>query len=219
MRSSGELTPSLVTAVKGNGKINTHHANQDQGSFVLYSDGKMILIDPGYFEDTADKHSLSLIGSNATTLNPRGEAPIMQASERGDLRTMTVDATAAYATTDPKTKQTTALAHRVRRLFVQVGDQALITLDDIQPTNPNDPITVRWQAGVPVKIDQNQAAFSHEKGQVFLQTFGPSLTLQATPRQFSKDWVYKKAGVPWTTVSGTYQADGKLPLITVITRV
>ncbi len=50
MRSEPVLKPSLMTAVKGNGVVNTHHANQDQGSFLLYAHGDCLLIDPGYFE-------------------------------------------------------------------------------------------------------------------------------------------------------------------------
>jgi hypothetical protein len=215
MRSDGkQLVPAMVTAVKGKGAESTHHANQDQGSFVFYADGEMILLDPGYFEDSPQSHSLPLIGDIKTmNLDPKVLCPLSEVWESGVVRSMTVDSTAAY---NSGKNEKNPLALRVRRTFVQVGQGALVILDDVRPKDPSAEITAQYQVGVPAEIFGSRALLKGSAGPIQLQTFGPEVQLTATPREFSKDWVFKKAGIPWTTLRGSHRADR--PLITVLSR-
>jgi hypothetical protein len=217
MRSEGDrLVPRLLTGVKGNGKFNTHHANADQGSFVLHANGEAYLIDPGYFEGKAAQHSLPLIGDH-TNLIPTAFAPIQDAWEKGDVRSMTVDATAAHGA-NAKDKHP-ASAKSVRRVFVQAGERALVVLDDVVPNDPGAVIHTRFQVGQPLVVKGSQAVLTGAKGTVTITTDGPAIAFTATPREFAKngsvDWVFGKSGVPWQTLEGTYPADPAKPLITV----
>ncbi|MCX8155955.1 MAG: heparinase II/III-family protein [Verrucomicrobiae bacterium] len=214
MRSEGDrFIPRLVTGVKGNGRLNTHHAQQDQGSFVLYAHGEAFLIDPGYFEGEATKHSLPLIGTNRS-LNPTAHAPILDAWESGDLRSMTVDATAAYG--GRSGQGTPSSAKSVRRIFVQVGALALVVLDEVVPGETGADIHAQYQIGQPVKVEGAQAVLTGAQGTVTLTTDGPPMTLRVTPRQFSREWVFTQTKVPWQTLEGTYPADPATPLLTVL---
>jgi hypothetical protein len=216
LRSDGrQLLPRLVTGIKGKGPDSTHHANEDQGSFVFYADGEMILLDPGYFEQTAREHSLPLIGDpTKMTLNPTTPAKLEGAWEKGDWRSLAVDATDAYNTS----KKSPSVAERARRIFVQLGEKALVILDDTLPKEASLPITAQYQAGVPVTAEGSSATLEGKNGRVILQLFGPATTLNITPREFKKDWVFKQAGVPWNTLHATYTVDPERPLVSILRR-
>lgn len=217
LRSDGsQLVPLLVTGVKGKGLHSTHHANEDQGSFVFYAGGEAILIDPGYFEPEARQHSLPLIGDPRTmALDPTAPCPLSDAWESGSLRSVTVDSTAAYRR-GPNARS--PLAERVRRVFVQVGDEALVILDDIQPTDPQAMVTLQFQAGVPVTMQADgSVVFAAKAGPVVLRSHGSAVEYSVEQQTFHKDWVYAKLGVPWSTVSGTCRVDVERPLVSVLT--
>lgn len=217
LRSDGsQLAPALVTGVKGKGVHATHHANEDQGSFVLYAGGEAILIDPGYFEPEAQKHSLPVIGDPGTMrLDPTAPCPLSDLWEVGPLRSVTVDSTAAYRT-GPNAK--TPLAERVRRVFVQVADEALVVLEDIRPTDPEAPVTFQFQAGVPATAQPDgSVVFAGKAGPVVLRSHGTDVEFAVEPRSFKKDWVYATLEIPWNTVSGTCRIDGDRPLVSVLT--
>ncbi len=214
LRSDGKaLIPAMVTGVKGKGLLSTHHANEDQGSFVFYANGEMVLLDPGYFEQTAQKHSLPLIGDpEKMSLNATTPARLQNAWSQGKWRSVTVDATDAYN----QSKKSPPCASRVRRIFAQFGDSALVILDDVLPRDPAEEVTAQYQAGVPATVSRSETSLETKSGPVKLHLFGPDLTLAANPRIFSKDWIFKKSGVAWTTLRGAYHADDKIPLITVL---
>jgi len=215
MRSDGgQFIPRLVTAVKGKGEVSTHHAQQDQGSFVLYANGEMLLLDPGYFEGGATSHSLPLIGEpDGEALDPRAVCPITDVWEKGPLRSMTVDATAAYA---PGRARGQA-ARRARRVFVQVGEAATIVLDDTVPADGDARITAQYQAGFPAEVlPDGRAVVTGRCGTLTVATFGPPLKLAVTPREFSTQWVYFKKGIQWSTIRGSYAHDPARPLVTVL---
>lgn len=216
LRSDNAFKPRLVTAIKGNGKSNTHHANEDQGSFVLYADGQMVLLDPGYFESGADKHSLPTVGdAKKPVLDPRAFAPIVDVWEKGQIRSATVDASRAYVDREQKPAQRVT---RARRVFVQVAADALVVLEDILPVAADAPVTTRLQTGVAVEAKGPSATFTHPSGKVTLHSFGPALQFEATPRKWSKNWVYARSGVEWTTLAATYAADESKPVVMVFAR-
>jgi len=209
MRSDGKtVMPTLVTAVKGKGQLSTHHANQDQGSFVLQANGESLLIDPGYFQDGPANHSLPVIGDVATMkLDPKVVCPITHKFEAGDLRSLRVDATPAYLTT----------AKRAARVFVQVADRATVILDDTIPSDPKQPITTHFQAGFKAEAANNTARITGNNGELAITLFGPDITLKASPvREFKNSWVYRKRGITWQTISGAYTYDNAKPLVTVL---
>ena len=216
MRSDGkELTPLMVTGVKGKGPLSTHHGNEDQGSFVFYVNGEMILLDPGYFEETAQKHSLPMIGdAEKMTLSAITPALLSDIWEEGNRRSITVDATDAYNLS----KKSPPVAKRARRVFVQLGDKALVILDDTLPRDSNLRVTAQYQAGVPVDTATTSATLRGKSENVRLDLFGPPLQITSLPREFAKNWIYKRRGIPWTTLRAEYTADANRPLITVLRR-
>ena len=154
LRSSGKkLIPAMVTGVIGKGLLSTNHANEDQGSFVFYANRENILLDPGDFEQTALKHSLPLIGDpEKMSLNATTPARLQNAWSQGKWRSVTVDATDAYN----QSIKSPLCASRVRRIFAQFGDSALVILDDVLPSDPAEEVTAQYQAGVPATVSRSR---------------------------------------------------------------
>jgi hypothetical protein len=206
----------MATAIKGKGKDSSHHGDEDQGSFVFYKDGEILLFSPGYYEGEAEKHNLPTIGNEAEMkMDVRAYCPLGEVGEIGEFRTMDVDSTAAYNTGPNAAKP---LAERVVRHFVQIGAKALIVLDDVTPKDPNAAITAHYQAAVPVSISGGTAQLQGKKGNVTLHTFGPTLQLESKDRVYkTKDWnIGLKTGLPWTTVRGAYTMIPDKPLVNVL---
>ena len=214
LRSDGAFTPSMVVGVKGKGQLSTHHANADQGSFVLYARGRFFLIDPGYFDGEATDHSLPLIGTTpGVKLDGKAACPITDAWEAGQTRSMSVDATAAYVSTGGERP-----AKRVRRVLVLLADTALVTLDDVEPTDPAAKITAQYQTGFATMAKGRSLTVTAPGESLALTTFGPELSLEATPRVFKNDtWAFaKRPNVAWHSVRGIYSADPARPLVSVM---
>ena len=204
----------MVVGVKGKGQLSTHHANADQGSFVLYARGRFFLIDPGYFDGEATDHSLPLIGATpGVKLDGKAVCPLTDAWEAGQIRSMSVDATAAYVSTSGERP-----VRRVRRVLVLLGDTALVALDDVEPTDPGTTITAQYQTGFATVAKGGSLTVTAPGESLVLTTFGPELSLEATPRVFKNDtWAFaKRPNVAWHSVRGVYSADPARPLVSVM---
>jgi hypothetical protein len=99
-----------------------------------------------------------------------------------------------------------------------MGDPAVLVLADILPKN-GAVVTTQFQTAGPVQANGVTARLEGTNGDVTLQTFGPSLNFTVTPRTWSKDWIYKRSGVPWNTLSAGYQIDATKPAVAVFSRV
>jgi hypothetical protein len=197
----------LVVGVKGRDGATTHHAQEDLSGFTLDARGEALLIDPGYYQGNADKHSLPLIDGAGP--NRRGRALIEDATACQDWRTMTVDASDAY-----KDK-----AERMRRVLVMHKDEAVIVLDDIVP-KAGGRITHHLQCGTPANIDQGDASAAVVQGNqtwLTVRLFGPSVSLSCDgPLDFDRSWVYAEEETTWYRLSGEYTAEQGKPLVTVL---
>jgi hypothetical protein len=146
-------------------------------------------------------------------LNQTAACPLLDTFESRQMRSMTVDATAAY-TTGPNAKA--PLAQQVRRIFVQVGDQGLVVLDDIVPVAGDSRVLTQFQAGFPAQVKGKEALVQGKQGELHIRCFGPDVALAVAPRKFSKDWVYATRHVQWQTISGAYTCDAQKPLVSVL---
>lgn len=210
LRSDHSFIPAMVLGVKGKGAFSTHHANMDQGSFVLYARGQFFLIDPGYFDGNAADHTLPLIGPiESAKLDPRAPCPISDAWEANNLRAMTVDATAAYG----------KAAKRVRRVLVMVADTTAIALDDIEPATPDAKVTAQFQAGFATAANGTSFTITAPAASLTVTTFGPDLKFDSTPRKFKRDtWAFaSRPNVAWHSLRAAYTPDPVRPLITIMT--
>jgi hypothetical protein len=221
--------------VKGVGGPQTHHGNEDAGSFTVDSAGEAFLIDPGYFQGTAMEHNLPLVGElrpvaaesgfnkggAAVTAAPEGgtfnkTAPVAlsDAWESGDLRSVSVDSTAAYKAD----AQGVIKVARVQRVFVMAGDKALVVLDNVQPTDPAAPITTLFQTGFPVTVAAESDSFRIEGKSSDLVGLldGPKGTLGVEPMNWLNKWVFKERGVQWHRIKAPYAFDAKNPRLTVL---
>ena len=221
MRSDGSrYKPGLVTGVKGMGEISTHHTNDDQGSFVLYANGEMLLFDPGYMEPAANDHSLAVIGDAVKGKGNKGMgilsgtavAPVEDVWSEGMLRSMAVDATQAHAKGQGTHSKD---IERVRRVFIQIGEEALVLLDDIQVKCDNVPVTSFYQAMWPAEVNGSNATVTAEDTQLAIQTFGPEVEMSVEPRKLTR-WVYEDRDMQWHAIAGKYTLDPKRPLVTVL---
>ena len=171
LRSDGGEWPRLLVAAKGNGAKNTHHANGDQGSITLAARGETLLIDPGYFEQGPDCHSLPVpAGIDLKLLNEKWKAtapaPLSDAWEAGDLRTMTADASAVA--------KPLGLA-RQKRVVALLGDRAAVLLDDLAPAEGKLRMQAQLQCGFPVEVgaDRRTARVKGRKGDLLATRDAP----------------------------------------------
>jgi len=206
LRSNGTaFKPALVMGVKGRDGGMTHHTQEDMPGFTLQANGESFIIDPGYYQGKAANHSVPLVDGKGP--DKRGRALIEDAWEHGDLRTMTVDATDAYKATG---------ARCVRRIFALCRDHAAVILDDV---DTDGEITAQYQCGFPVELaeDTRSAVIVGEQSRVHIRPLGRRLTLKMEgPVDFERSWVFKKTGVQWYQVRGTYPANPAQPLVTIL---
>jgi len=221
LRSDGAVVPALVTGVKGKGEKSTHHANEDQGSVVVYARGENFLIDPGYFEGAATDHTLPLLGQyvRRKSWDARAEAKLSNMWETGDRRGMTVDSSRAYVPI--RETENTPRAGSVRRVIVQVADEAVVWLDDISVPPAYRKATAQYQCGFPVRLDPGgvQCRIIGARSDMLITVDGPPTKLVSGGlRKFSKDWwVYARTGVKWHPVTCRYTTDSDRPMITICT--
>ncbi len=222
MRSEGTLKPRLMTAVKGMGKVHTHHANQDQGSFALYAGGEYLLIDPGYFEPKPVDHSLVLPDvekPEKIELDQEAPAPV-SGREQGTLRAVRVNATAAYQNGKHGAQSLSA----VRRIFVQVGDRATVILDDIRASQNQQKLVSRFQTGYRAVGLHTNGRFRIRAKRMKLDAFvfGPETSIGITQAKNFSDgsWYFpvymKRNNGAWHTVQVRHELDPERPLVTVL---
>jgi len=221
LRSDGSLTPQLMTAVKGMGTVHTHHANQDQSSFVLYARGDALLIDPGYFEGEPTDHSLVLPDvkkPDKLQLDEEAHAPVSGRTS-GSIRVLRVDATNAYR----KGKKGAQTLSSVRRIVVQVAGRATVVLDDVRSSKKNLGVVSRFQTGFPADVPGKRRFHVHgNNADLHAYVFGPQPSIQVQgPHTFSeKSWFYPvyfdRIDAAWHTVSVRRTLDPGRPAVTVL---
>ena len=215
LRSDGGEIPRLLVAVKGNGARNTHHANCDQGSIALAARVEALLIDPGYFEQGPECHSVPVpAGCDPKQLNEKWKAtapaPLSDAWEVGDLRTMTVDASAVA--------KPLGLA-RQRRVVALLGDRAAVLLDDLAPAQGQLRMQAQLQCGFPVEVgaDRRTARVKGGKGDLLAVLDAPGIRLADAPRRaFSKEWIYQRKDRAWHPLRGEWECQAGAPCVTVL---
>lgn len=211
----------LVVGIKGVGGRQTHHAQEDAGSFVLQSRGESFLIDPGYFQPTATEHTLPVIGEVSQggrpgqILDVTAPATLCDAWESGPLRSIAVEATAAYRPKDEAPRAT-----RVRRVLVLLGEKALIALDQVEPVKKDDKITSFFQCGFPAELLPGDAGFriQGKKSDLIGLIDGPkgAAGVEGPVEWKNKTWVYGTSGVQWFRVKETYAFTPGQPRVTVL---
>jgi hypothetical protein len=209
IRSDGNsFRPKLVVGVKGRGGPTTHHAQADLGSFVLHANGESYLIDPGYYENGADRHSTLLMDGGGP--GAKNEARIVNAWESGQRRSMAVDLRDAYKKKLPG----------ARRHFVMDGDRAVALLDEV-PAGAAKKVTLQVQCLFEPELAKETAGvvLAGEQGRLRVECFGPEVTLKSRARQWKQRWVSPHGHDTWYTVSGVYAPSATRPMVTVFTPV
>ncbi len=137
LRSSANYDCALFAGIKGARPPYTHHHQADTGAIHLDIRGERLLLDPGYYKGEATDHSLPIIDGVAPQPAAGYEGKILCCDSRDDLRWLACDVTPAYR----------GAARRVVRHLVMVGEEGVISLDDIVPANPGAPIRLQYQTG------------------------------------------------------------------------
>ena len=216
MRDTGaDFIPGMATAVKGKNELETHHRQQDHGSFVLYAGGEMLLLDPGYFNGGLDEHSGLTFGTGDGLAKTDRDAisPIRHPWESEFQRSVTVDAAAFHFG-----------ARKANRVFVQVADEALVILDDLEPLRRGETVGTLFQAASEeVTVDGQSARVHGTERDLLLHFFGPTvdtldpLEVSHEDREFSKKaWVYHRLGTEWSAVRASYMHFREQPTVSVL---
>lgn len=226
MRSSPDaFKKGVVVGVKGMGGQATHHAQQDQGHYVLHAHGREFFLDAGYDKTSAIQHAIPLPTldekdfekfdlKGVPQFNNLADAPIINVWEQGDLRTMTVDSTAAYSA---KSDATQRRAEKVHRVFALAGEEAFVILDDVIPAKPDMPVYAQFQTARKPEIVDQRLRVERDGAQVTAHVFGPKLeSPTVTPLDITKmGWIYKNMDVDWHRVTAKYTAKPDQPMVTV----
>ncbi len=199
MRSDPAFEPALIVGIKGQDGPLPHHRENDVGAFTLRARGDDLILDPGRQRPAAEQHSVPIID---------GKGPdavggfITDAWQEGPWRAIVLDSTDAYRPW---------IAQRVRRHFVQYGDEALIILDDIVPADGTDGrITAQFQTRDPeLRPETAEILAAGPNARMAVRLFGPELDLTTQ--------AYTWHGQRWNAVRGHYLADAGVPLVSVVT--
>lgn len=222
MRSTSDAhKQGVVVGIKGLGGVRTHHLHYDQGHYVLHAHGREFFLDSGYHKREPYLHAVPIpfkAGEDLRQANSlpgmdrSAEAPLVRAWEQGPIRTITVDATLAYS---GKNHQR---ADKVHRVFVLVGDEAMILLDDVRPTEGTLVLAQFQSAQAPI-LGEDTRSFRVERdgAQVGVHLFGPKLDkVEYEPYDISKGgWIYRQMGADWNRIFGSYAANPDQPLVTI----
>jgi len=221
MRSAPDAhKKGVVVGIKGLGGQQTHHLHYDQGHYVLHAHGREFFLDAGYHIPGAYQHAVPIPSTpdedvkkdDLPGMNRSADAPLIRVWEQGEVRTITVDASGAYKRGDRRR------AEKVHRVFVLVGEEALIILDDVLPTGGLS-VLAQFQAAKEPVIDQENGRFRVERdgARVTTHLFGPNVSdIQVDAYDIGKGgWVYRHFDTQWHRISGRYVANPDQPLITV----
>ncbi len=137
LRSGENYDCALFAGIKGARPPYTHHNQSDTGAIHLDIRGERLLLDPGYYKDEATDHSLPIIDGISPQPATGYAGKIIRCESSGDLRLLACNVTPAYR----------GAARRVVRHLVMVGEEGLISLDDIVPANPGATIRLQYQLG------------------------------------------------------------------------
>ena len=210
LRSGANHDCALVAGLKGSQAPYTHHNQPDTGSFFIHLRGERLLIDPGYYKEAPEFHNLPTIAGTSPE-TPSGTVGRLVCAERGDMRWLACDATAAYRGT----------ARRVVRHLVMIGEQGIVLLDDIVAAGgAKGHVLTRYQCGGRTEDigAGRRLLVAGEQRQLRIELLTrPKLHLELHEERTLHDthWGYKFADCRHFPVSGTYVADEADPLVTV----
>jgi hypothetical protein len=206
MRSGPEWACRWTAGLKGSRPPYTHHNQADTGAVFVDVRGERLLIDPGYYKPAATDHCLPLIDGVGPEQPTTWTGALIACAERGDLRYLACDATAAYR----------GAAIRAIRHLVLVGEEAVVLLDDLVPARDGAVITAQYQCGGNTEAVNDQTMMIYgQQAAVQLQILSHTNPLIRHPERTLHDihWGYHFAACRLFPVTMTYQATHH-PLIT-----
>ena len=244
LRSDASVSPQLVLGLKGGAGNLTHHAQPDVGSFILQVDGETLLLDPGYYQPASTSHSVLLLGDRGPGVLG---GTLVEAEEKEGWRTVTIDATRAYA--PDRTLPAQELSHldlqvtpvdyvscpaRVRRVFVMSGDAAIVILDDVavgespspdSGTEPGTTVHTLLQSnGQPMAVSDNSWTIQGSKSAIGVRFFPPEqsrVEASQVDREFGESWLFEKlaqaGSMDWHTLRLSYPHQATAPSVMVLT--
>lgn len=207
VRSGPEFNCRWVAGVKGSRPPYTHHNQADTGSFYIDLRGERLLIDPGYYKPAPTDHCLPLIGGRGPAPPVAWTGAICGAEERGDLRYLACDATAAYA----------GAATRVVRHLVLLGEEGGVLVDDVVAAAP---VTAQYQCGGPTAAlaAGRAVVIAGDQARLRLELLThPEATPVLKPERSLRDthWGYHFADCRLFPVTVEYAAVEREPLVAV----
>ncbi|MCX7934062.1 MAG: heparinase II/III family protein [Planctomycetota bacterium] len=209
IRSAPRWDAAWVAGLKGSRPPYTHHNQPDTGSMWLDVRGERLLIDPGYYKEKAEYHSLPLIGGVGPKLPHTWTGRIFACESQGNIRYLACDSTAAYDH-----------AQRVHRHLLLVAEEALIILDDIVAAQP---VTLLFQCGAPTAaLAQKGAAAWLIKGiktTLAVACFSPGrlkAILESERTLHDVHWGYHFADCRWFPVRVAHRGLG--PIVTIVAK-
>lgn len=209
LRSQPRWDCEWVAGLKGSRPPYTHHNQDDTASIFVHRLGERLLIDPGYYKGDADCHSVPWIGERGPRVDGAGVGVICDHGTDGELRWVTVDATAAYA----------GLVRRFRRSLIMLGAEGVAVVDDIVPFQEETRVRSRFQCGGPtVLIHDGIRVLGRETSLALVAASHPGITigLDAERRLDDVHWGYRFADCRWFPAELEYRAEAQRPLLLLV---
>jgi len=200
LRSEGTLNSTFVVgATGGHGPYSYHHQN-DPGSLNLFAGGEELIVDPGWGNSSAKKHSVPIVdGRGPDTMG----GFLTDRWKKGPWRAFVLDTSQAYRPWGIR---------RVRRTVVMHQNGTVIVLDDVKP-DPEKAGRVRSFFQVSpdsLELNNHGARVVRGRSRLDMKFFGPEIRVSSSKREHTHH------GDPWRAVTAAYTAQPGKPMVTVI---
>ena len=195
-RSSPIWNAGATLSISGTHGRMSHHRQADQGGLIYSSDGHPVLIDPGYYQPTADAHSVMIINGQGPKAGE--SSTLVEVASMGDTHFALFDLTDCY-----RVKKALPLENaptHISRAFLMYGKEVLV-VDQVECSSGNSANTLVEQiqlARKPRRLPGASRFIAHstevDSGtEIEIRFWGHGwLSSTVGPRSFDRSWIFQR---------------------------
>jgi hypothetical protein len=195
-RSSPIWSSGATLSISGTHGRMSHHKQADQAGLIYSLDGRPVLIDPGYYQPTADDHSVMIINGQGPIAGV--SSALVEATSAGTTHFALFDLTDCYRI--GKTLNTKHDTAQISRAFLMHG-QEVVVLDQVECRNGSLANTLLEQIqlhGRPRLVSNTSRWTAYSVGvgsasEVEIRFWGEDWTSSIEgPRDFEQSWIFRR---------------------------